>query len=98
MPARLVQVTIINNSTFPITWQDDGRDSGFWQDPWYPSNIQHLPKGQQGTFRLESGGIATGAIGWALFKVEVPFASNVGDRTEFFTLSFARAYIEVTHF
>jgi hypothetical protein len=25
MPARLVQVTLINNSDFPIVWQDDGR-------------------------------------------------------------------------
>ena len=30
MPARLVQVTLINNSDFPIIWQDDGRPHGFW--------------------------------------------------------------------
>lgn len=98
MPARLVQVTIINNSDYPIVWQDDGREHGFWQEPWYPSNIKNLKKGEQSSFRLESGGIATGVNGWAFFKVAVPFASNVGDRTEFFTLSFERAYIETESF
>ena len=93
MPARLVEVTLINNSDFPIIWQDDGRPHGFWQEPWYPSNIKNLKKGQQGSWRLESGGIATGVEGWALFKVDIPFASNVGSRTEFFRLWWERPYI-----
>lgn len=53
MPARLVQVTIVNRSAFPIIWQDDGREHGFWQEPWYPSNIKALNPGQQASFRLE---------------------------------------------
>ncbi len=93
MPARLVQVTLINSSDFPIIWQDDGRPHGFWQEPWYPSNIKNLKRGEQGTWRLESGGILTGVEGWALFKVDVPFASNVGSRTEFFRPWWARPYI-----
>ena len=93
MPARLVQVTLFNNSDFPIVWQDDGRPHGAWQDPWYPSNITNLKKGEQGIWRLESDGIATGVEGWALFKVDIPVASNVGARTEFFTLSWKRPYI-----
>jgi Tachylectin len=98
MPARLVQVTIINNSDYPIVWQDDGREHGFWQEPWYPSNIQNLKKGERSSFRLESGGVLTGVKGWALFKIDIPFASNVGVRTEFFRLDFERAYIELEHF
>lgn len=84
---------MINNSDFPIIWQDDGRPHGFWQEPWYPSNLKNLKKGEQGTWRLESGGIATGVEGWALFKVDVPFASNVGSRTEFFRLWWERPFI-----
>lgn len=98
MPARLVQVTILNNSDYPVVWQDDGRVHGFWQDPWYPSNLKNLKRGEQGTFRLESGGVATGVEGWALFKIDIPFATNVGVRTEFFRLDFDRAYIEFTSF
>jgi len=93
MPARLVQVTIINNSDFPIIWLDDGRDHGEWQDPWYPSNINNLKKGERGTFRLESSGIATGVDGWALFKIDVPLVPNLGVQTEFLNLGFSRAYI-----
>lgn len=98
MPARLIQVTILNNSDYPIVWLDDGRNDGFWQEPWYPSNIKNLKPGEQASFRLESGGLATGVDGWALFKVDVPFASNVGVRTEYFRLNFDRAYIETEPF
>ena len=94
MPARLVQVTILNNSDYPIVWQDDGRDHlSAWQKPWYPSNIKNLTKGQRASFRIESDGVMQGAGGWAYFKIDVPFASNVGDRTEYFTLRFSRSYI-----
>lgn len=99
MPARLVQVTIINNSKYPVVWQDDGRESSSaWQKPWYPSNLTNLQPGQHGTFRLESDGVAVGCKGWAKFKIDVPLSSNVGDRAEFFTLSFERAYIELESF
>lgn len=98
MPARLVQVTIVNNSDYPIVWLDDGRDHGFWQEPWYPSNIKRLEKGQQSSFRLESGGVMTGVKGWALFKIDVPLATNVGSRSEFFRLDFERAYFETERF
>ena len=93
MPARLVQVTLINNSDFPIRWLDDQRPHGFWQEPWYPSNIGNLTKGQRGTWRLESGGVATGVEGRALFKVDVPLAANVGGRTEFINFWWERPYI-----
>ena len=92
MPARLFQVTILNSSDFPVRWVDDGRPHGFWQDPWYPSNIKNLLKGQAATFRLESGGIATGVEGWALFKIDIPSAEVDGPRTEFFRLDFKRPY------
>lgn len=92
MPARLVQVTIINHSDFPIEWQDDGRSHGDWQQPWYPSNLKSIAPGQRGSFRLESEGIATGAEGWTLFKVHVP-STNQGDKSEYFTLSFDRPFI-----
>ena len=98
MPARLVQVTIFNNSDYPIVWQDDGRNHGFWQEPWYPSNIKSLKKGEKASFRLESGGVMTGVEGWALFKVDVPVASNVGPTTEFFRLNFSRAYLQFEPF
>lgn len=46
MPARLVQVTVVNSSDYPIGWQDDGRDSGAWQSPWYPLKLAHIDKGE----------------------------------------------------
>ncbi len=105
MPFILIQVTIFNHSDFPIVWLDDGRDHGDWQDPWYPSNIKSLQKGEQASFRIESAGdipilssIGTGAQGWALFKVDVPPDPGLGDRTEYFTLSFDRPFIETQTF
>ena len=93
MPARLVQVTLINKSDVPIRWMDDGRPHGFWQKPWYPSNIKDLKKGEQGSWRLESGGVLTGVEGWAKFMVDVPFASNIGVQTEFIHLGWERPYL-----
>ncbi|HEY8520712.1 MAG TPA: SRPBCC domain-containing protein [Gammaproteobacteria bacterium] len=103
MPARLVQVTLINNSRFPIIWQDDGRPHGWWQEPWYPSNLKNLKTGEQGTWRLESGGIMTGVEGWAYFRIDVPSTGNTGVRTEYLNLWWERPYIgsfakETTHF
>lgn len=92
MPDRLLQVTLINNSSFPVVWIDDGKKWGEWQDPWYPSKLQTLAPGKQGTFRMESDGLWAGVEGWAYFRVDVPYAANVGDRTEFFTLSWDRPY------
>jgi hypothetical protein len=92
MPARLVQVTLRNKSSFPIRWLDDGRPHGSWQDPWFPSNISDLKTGEEGTFRSESDGILTGTQAWALFKVDIP-ANNIGDRTEFLRLSWRKPYI-----
>jgi tachylectin len=92
VPARLVQVTIINKSDYAIVWQDDGREHGDWQEPWYPSNIKNLQPRENASFRLESDGVMTGVEGWAL-KVDVPFAPNVGSRTEFFQLHLKRPYI-----
>ena len=57
MPISLVQVALVNNSSFPIRWIDDGCPQGFWQGPWYPSNLKDLMTGVKGTWRLESGGI-----------------------------------------
>ena len=93
MPARLVQVTIMNSTDYPIIWRDDGRPAGFWQEPWYPSNMKYLKPGEHATFRQESGGVGTGVEGWALFKVEVPFAANVGDRSQFLRLWWIRPYM-----
>ena len=93
MPARLVEVTLINSSDFPIIWQDDQRPHGFWQEPWYPSNITNLRKGQRASWRLESGGVATGVEGRALFKVDVPFVPNHGVRTEWINFWWERPYI-----
>jgi hypothetical protein len=93
MPARLVQVTLINNSDYPIRWLDDGRPHGFWQDPWFPSNVKDLRKGQTATWRQESGGVATGVEGWARFLVDVPFATNVGDRSAALYLHWDRPYL-----
>ena len=98
MPARLFQVTILNSSDYPIVWLDDGRPGGFWQDPWYPSNIKNLRKGESASFRLESGGVATGVEGWAKFKIDVPLATNIGPRTEYFRLDFERPYIATKDF
>jgi Tachylectin len=92
MPARLVQVTLINNCDFPIRWLDDGRPHGFWQDPWFPSNLKNLKKGEQGTWRQESGGVMTGVEGWAKFMVDVPLVSNIGVQTEFITLGWNRPF------
>ena len=97
MPARMVQVTIYNNSDYPIVWQRR-RDHGFWQDPWWPSNIKDLKKGEQASFRLEFGGIATGVEGWILFKIDVPLDSGWGPKAEFFRLSFSRPFFETSPF
>jgi hypothetical protein len=93
MSARLVQVTVLNSSDHPIHWQDDGRSHGEWQDPWWPSKLKTLGKGEQGAFRLESAGIATGVDGWVKFRVDLPHIAGGDDRSEFFTLNFSRAYI-----
>jgi Tachylectin len=94
MAARLVQVTLVNHSSFPIRWLDDHREHGFWQEPWYPSNLKDLEPGQQGTWRLESGGVMTGVEGSAVFTVDIPPKSNVPPRTEFIDLSWERPYLE----
>jgi hypothetical protein len=93
MAARLVQVGLVNNSDYPIRWIDDGRPHGFWQNPWFPSNVKDLRKGQSATWRLESGGIATGVEGWAKFLIDVPSPPNIDPRTESFELTWKRPYI-----
>ncbi len=88
MAARLVQVTLVNNSDHPIAWLDDQRPHGFWQEPWYPSNIKNLTKGQSASWRLESGGVATGVEGRAWFKVDIGHG-----QTEFLDFWWERPYI-----
>lgn len=85
MPARLVIVTLKNASAYNVIWKDDGRKWGEWQDPWYPSKLQTLNPGEEGTFRMESDGFMTGCEGWAYFMVDTP---SIGDDpgTQFFTL------------
>jgi len=90
----MVQVTLINKSSYPVFWQDDGRPHGFWQEPWYPSNLQPLKPGEQGTWRLESGGIMTGVEGWAYFKVPVPTNTDP-QNAEYLTLWWERPYYGV---
>jgi hypothetical protein len=70
MPARLIQITIRNRSKRTLRWRDDYREHGFWQDPWYPSNLKAIRPGQEGTFRQESGGILTGVAGQVAFTVD----------------------------
>ena len=82
MPARLAEVVLTNESRYPIRWLDDHLDWGDWQNPWWPSKIQDLQPGNEATFRSESGGPFSGTEGWALFLVDVPLASNIGDRAE----------------
>ncbi len=105
MPFILIQVTIFNHSDYPIVWLDDGRDHGDWQDPWFPSNIKSLKKGENASFRIESAGdipilgsVGTGAEGWAFFLVDVPADPGVGVRAEYFTLHFDRPFIELKTF
>jgi hypothetical protein len=88
---------VSSKSDHLIHWQDDGRPAGFWQDPWWPSKLKTLKKGEQGTFRIESNGIATGVEGWVQFRVELPPVAGEGDQTEFFNLDFRRPYIGSFH-
>ncbi len=93
MPARLVQVTLVNNSDYPICWLDDGRTIGFWQEPWFPSNLKDLKKGEQGTWRLDSGNARLGVEGWAKFVVNVPPEDNIGLQTEFIHLDWELPFL-----
>jgi hypothetical protein len=81
MPTRLVRVTPINNSEFPIIWQDDGRSRWFSAGALLAVEIAALKKGKKTSWRQESGGIARGVEVWLRFKVNVPFAGNVDVRT-----------------
>jgi hypothetical protein len=95
MPARLVHVSLVNNSDFPMRWLDDGRPHGFWQDPFYPSKITDLKKGELAIFRQESGGVMTGVEGRATFRVEVPPIPNTPDESEALAFWWERPYIGV---
>lgn len=64
----------------PLFRSDDGVDSGQWQDPWFPSKVPGAGKietSQEGEWRSESDGIATGTSGWARWAVRIvaPFES-----------------------
>ena len=96
MPARLVQVTLHNDTPYPMRWITDHLDHGDWQDPWYPSNLHRLEPGQQGAWRSESAGILTGTKGWALFGAELPeedLSSPSFTRTEFVQIKWSRPYV-----
>ncbi len=96
MPARLVQVTLQNDSRYPLRWIQDHLDHGEWQQPWYPSNLVQLNPGEQGAFRSESDGLFTGTEGWALFGAEVPEddpTSPAFSRTEFVRIYWSRPYV-----
>lgn len=93
MTARMVEVTLVNHTQYPIRWKDDGRPHGFWQEPWLPSHIVDLKKGELAKFRLESGGIMTGVEGWVEFIIDVPPTNEGNPRTEFLRLWFERPYI-----
>jgi hypothetical protein len=92
MPARLVQIIIRNKSRYPIRWLDDHLEWGDWQNPWWPSKIQDLQPGNERAFRSESGGPFSGTEGWALFTIDVPLASNVGDRAELLRIDWDLPY------
>jgi hypothetical protein len=87
MPARLVQVTLRNNTSDPVRWITDGLDHGEWQDPWYPSRHGRIEPGQEGTWRSESAGILTGTEGWAWFAVDA------ADGTQFARIKWSRPYV-----
>ncbi|MDF2571671.1 MAG: hypothetical protein K0R55_3275 [Sporomusa sp.] len=72
MPARLVQVTLRNRSSFPLRWITDGHEYGTWQDPWLPSNLKDLQPGKDGTWRSESDTFMQGTKAWADFLVDIP--------------------------
>jgi hypothetical protein len=90
MPARLVQVNLINNSKLNMRWFDDGRNSGDWQEPWLPSNIKNLAPGQQAAWRLESDAFLRGADGWVKFAIDVPHAP---EQTEYLLLWWDRPFV-----
>jgi hypothetical protein len=92
MPARLVQVTLRNRSRFPVRWLTDGHEYGTWQDPWLPSNVTDLKPGEDATWRSESDTFMQGTKAWADLLVDIPFANNVGIRTETIHLWWSRPY------
>lgn len=92
MPARLVQVSLRNNTEFPMRWITDHLDRGGWQDPWYPSKLATLEPGQEGAWRSESDGILSGTEGWALFEVALPDEVSGGTRSEFARIYWYRPY------
>lgn len=92
MAARMVEVTLVNHTQYPIHWKDDGRPHGFWQEPWLPSNIRNLTRGQEAKFRLESGGIMTGVEGWVEFVIDIPPTNDGYPQTEILRLWFERPY------
>lgn len=87
MPARLVQVTLHNNTGSTVRWITDGLEWGAWQSPWFPSRHATIPPGQSGTWRSESDGILTGTEGWAWWGVDE------SDGTQFAKVTWDRPYI-----
>jgi len=95
MPARLVQVTIRNNTSFPLRWISDSDSYTTWQDPWFPSKLNGLAPGKQASFRSESDGIFTGTHGEAVFEVgRIPNAQIAGPADEL-TITWNLPYIDL---
>lgn len=98
MPARLAQITIRNNTSFPLRWITDSDDTTTWQDPWFPSKLDGLPPGQQASFRSESdgalfGGIMVGTEGSAVFEVGRPVSQQFAGPADRLTVTWDIPYI-----
>ncbi|MGK9147739.1 hypothetical protein KXS11_08955 [Plantibacter flavus] len=99
MPARLVQITIRNNTSFPLRWITDSDDTTTWQDPWFPSKLNGLRPGQQAAFRSESPdfGVFVGTEGSAVFEVGRPVSEQFPGPPDRLEVRWELPYIGVPH-
>jgi hypothetical protein len=92
MAAREFQGVLVNKSGNPLFRNADNVDSGQWQEPFLPSRVPgagRINPDEQGEWRSESDGIATGTSGWARWGVRVvgdvndPGTDGMGGHFEF---------------
>src|SRR5436309_874567 len=87
MAVREFQGVIDNKWENPVIRTADDVDGGQWQEPWFPSKVPgagRIETSQEGEWRSESDGVATGTSGWARWAARVVDPSeNPAEHFEF---------------
>jgi hypothetical protein len=84
MAAREFHGILHNLCDSNLASHDQDCDSGEWQEPWYPyqkPGAGFIHPGEQGEWRSESDGFATGTSGWVQWVIDVK-TFNEPDHTE----------------